>query len=200
MLALRLPFAAVSGILFSLAVFLGLWQLVSVPFDVGDPVVGRIIDFTRQITPAPPENKRDPKIERTPPPVTPPIPGNPGWSTTDVTTIATFDPPKVDVLGPDRNGLPVGPDRDVLPLVRVAPDYPPRAIATGTEGWVQVQFTITPTGMVRDPVVVASEPGTLFDDAALKAVARWRYNPRVDGGVAVERVGIQALIRFELEQ
>jgi protein TonB len=52
---------------------------------------------------------------------------------------------------------------------------------------VQVQFSITPTGTVRDAVVVASEPGAVFDDAALKAIARWRYNPRVDGGVAVER-------------
>jgi len=88
----------------------------------------------------------------------------------------------------------------VLPLVRVAPAYPPRAAASGTEGWVQVQFSITPTGSIRDASVVASEPGTVFDDAALKAIARWRYNPRVDGGVAVERVGMQTVIRFQLEQ
>jgi protein TonB len=77
---------------------------------------------------------------------------------------------------------------------------PARALATGVEGWVQVQFAITPTGAVRDAVVVASEPGTTFDDAALKAIARWRYNPRVDDGVAVERVGVETVIRFQLEQ
>lgn len=50
-------------------------------------------------------------------------------------------------------------------------------------------------GSVRDATVVASEPGTVFD----AAVARWPYNPRIDRDVAVERVGLQALIRFEFD-
>ena len=62
-----------------------------------------------------------------------------------------------------------------------------------------MQFSVTATGRVRDPVVVASEPGTTFDEAALKAIARWRYNPRVVNGEAVERVGLQTIIRFELQ-
>ena len=62
-----------------------------------------------------------------------------------------------------------------------------------------MQFSVTAIGTVRDAVVVASEPGTVFDEAALKAIARWRYNPRVENGEAVERVGLQTIIRFELE-
>ena len=64
---------------------------------------------------------------------------------------------------------------------------------------MKVQFTITPTGTVKDPKVVDAMPKEMFDDAALKAIARWRYNPRVEGGVAVERVGVQTIIRFQLE-
>jgi protein TonB len=52
---------------------------------------------------------------------------------------------------------------------------------------------------VRDAQVVDSEPGTLFDEAALKAIARWRYKPRIRNDEAVERVGLQTIIRFELE-
>ena len=82
--------------------------------------------------------------------------------------------------------------------------HQPRLSASGTsrglEGWVQVQFTITPTGTVANAVVVNAEPKNIFDDAALKAIARWRYNPKVEGGVAVERVGVQTIIRFQLEQ
>ena len=73
-------------------------------------------------------------------------------------------------------------------------------LSRGLEGWVQVQFTITPTGTVEEAVVVNAEPKNIFDDAALKAIARWRYNPKVEGGVAVERVGVQTIIRFQLEQ
>ena len=92
-----------------------------------------------------------------------------------------------------------GVDGDVIPRIRVNPDYPPAAITRNIEGWVQVRFTVTAIGTVRDAIIVASEPGTIFDDAALKAIARWRYNPRVESGEAVERVGLQTIIRFELE-
>jgi protein TonB len=96
--------------------------------------------------------------------------------------------------------MSAGSDRDVIPLVRIAPDYPPRALSRGLEGWVKVQFTITMTGTVKDPIVVDADPKNIFDDAALKSISRWRYNPKVEGGVAVERVGVQTIIRFQLEQ
>jgi protein TonB len=197
MATLRIPFAFVSGLLFSLAAFFGLWRLVSVPFEARAPAIAHDLVFTPQRRPAPPENKRDPKVKRTPPPIVK-IVGEPGWTDTGVTRTA-FDPPRVAVDPPRTGGLSIGSDRDVLPLVRVNPEYPPGAIAGNIEGWVQVQFSVTATGSVRDAVVVASEPGTIFDDAALKAVARWRYNPRVEGGVAAERVGLQTMLRFKLE-
>ena len=59
--------------------------------------------------------------------------------------------PIVDARGAmSRMTMSAGSDRDVIPLVRINPDYPPRALSRGLEGWVQVQFTITPTGTVAD--------------------------------------------------
>jgi protein TonB len=168
-----------------------------VPFDVGDPIIARDIIFSRQIFDTPSESTRDPKIVRELPPVVPTTPRPGGGLVSEPPT--DFRPPVILIgrpPGPSTSGI----DRDPIAIVRVAPDYPPREQARGVEGWVQVQFAITPTGSVRDAVVVASEPGTAFDDAALKAIARWRYNPRVDSGVAVERVGMQTVIRFRLEQ
>ena len=52
---------------------------------------------------------------------------------------------------------------------------------------------------VIDPIVVDSSPKGMFDDAAIKAVSRWRYNPKIEGAVAVQRVGVQTIIRFNLE-
>jgi protein TonB len=84
--------------------------------------------------------------------------------------------------------------------VRIDPDYPPSALRRELEGWVQVQFTITPAGSVKDAIVVDAVPKDVFDEAALKAIVRWRYNPKVENGTAVERVGVQTRIVFRLDQ
>lgn len=91
-----------------------------------------------------------------------------------------------------------GADSDVVPLVRVDPDYPPQARQRRIEGYVDVIFTIGPAGTVEDARVVNSRPPAVFDEAALRAVRRWRYNPRVEDGVAVSRPGVKVRIRFEL--
>ena len=87
---------------------------------------------------------------------------------------------------------------DILPLVTIPPEYPPRALSRGVEGWVRVEFTISIYGTVKDAVVVDSEPPGVFDDSALQAISRWRYNPRIVNGVAVERAGVQTILEFEL--
>ena len=93
-----------------------------------------------------------------------------------------------------------GSDSDIVPLVRVDPDYPPRAKQQGIQGWVELRFTITPAGTVADPVVTAANPSFIFDRAALQAVRRWRYSPKVEDGVPVARTGVQVRLRFELEK
>jgi TonB family protein len=89
-------------------------------------------------------------------------------------------------------------DRDVIPLVRIAPDYPPDALAARLEGFVQLKFTITPNGATRDVVVVKSSSPE-FEASAIVALLRWRYMPRIENGVAVERRGVQTIIRYQLE-
>ena len=91
-----------------------------------------------------------------------------------------------------------GADRDVVPLVRVDPDYPPRARQRGIEGYVDLEFTIGPVGTVENVRVIAANPPAVFDRAALRAVRRWRYNPQVVEGVAVAREGVRVRLRFEL--
>ena len=197
---LRVPFAVVAGVLFSSVVFLALYQFISVPLNIGDPLKATVIEFTRQRVDTPLENKRDPKIVRPPPPVVPTphdpkVIGEPGGVDPTVFVRTRIELPKSG-----RGGGMGGVDSDVIPVVRVPPDYPARAQARGIEGWVQIQFAVTSIGTVRDPVVVAAEPHGIFEEAALKAIERWRYNPRIDGGVAVERVGLQTVIRFELQK
>ena len=200
MLALRLPIAIALGGLFTTSMFWLLWTLVGAAVDVGDMAEATRIDFSRMRRDTEVQTKRDEKIERERPPPAPEMPRmafNAGGVDNNVAQLT----PMLDARGAmSRMTMSAGSDRDVIPLVRIAPDYPPRALSRGLEGWVQVQFTITPTGQVKDPIVVNADPKNIFDDAALKAIARWRYNPKVEGGVAVERVGVQTIIRFQLEQ
>jgi periplasmic protein TonB len=198
--ALRIPVAVVLGGLFTTSMFWLLWSLVGTAFDVGDRSEATRIEFSRMRRDTEVATKRDEKIERERPPPTPETPRM-AFSASGVDNNVAQLTPIVDARGAmSRMSLSAGSDRDVIPLVRINPDYPPRALSRGLEGWVQVQFSITVTGTVKDAIVVNAEPKNIFDDAALKAIARWRYNPKVEGGVAVERVGVQTIIRFQLEQ
>ncbi len=91
-----------------------------------------------------------------------------------------------------------GSDRDVVPLVRIEPQYPMSAKQRGVEGWVELMFTITAAGTVADIVVTASNPGTVFNRSAVQAVGKWKYNPKVENGTAVVRPGVRQRIKFQL--
>jgi len=103
------------------------------------------------------------------------------------------------------NGVKLAPpssDRDAMSmLITTNGDlvYPNRARAAGKEGYADIQFTVSRTGTVVDPMVLSEDPpGWGFGDAAVKTVLRWRYQPKVENGQAVERPGIQVRLRFNL--
>jgi protein TonB len=100
--------------------------------------------------------------------------------------------------GPHLGGAPS--DADVIPLVRVLPQYPPRASARGIEGWVVVEFTITAAGTVKDPVVIDADPPGIFNRAMLRAIRKWKYKPKVVDGVTVERTGVRVRQNFEMDE
>lgn len=79
----------------------------------------------------------------------------------------------------------------------VAPTYPLRARERATQGWVNLEYTVDKDGTTRDPSVKAAEPAGVFDRAAMDAVKRWRYEPRVvDGAVVEQRVEARLLFRL----
>lgn len=195
---MRIPLALLLGGLLTLAMFWVLWKLISAPIDVTQMREATRIEFTRMRKDTEVASKREQKVERERPPPAPEVPRMAFSSGSVESNVATLTP-SVDARGAMSGlSLSAGSDRDTIPLVRVPPDYPPRALNRGLEGWVQVQFTITGTGSVKDAVVVKSS-SKVFEEAALKSILRWRYNPKIENGVAVDRVGVQTIIRFTLE-
>jgi protein TonB len=97
-------------------------------------------------------------------------------------------------------GVGVGSaDMDTVPLVRVNPRYPPRAQSRGIEGWVQLEFTITPQGTVTDVKIIDADPKGYFERSAKRAVQKYKYKPKVVDGKAVARPGIQLVLSFDIE-
>jgi protein TonB len=88
-------------------------------------------------------------------------------------------------------------DGDVLPVVRIEPQYPREALVKGIEGWVRVEFVILEDGGVQSVEVLAAEPPGMFERNAVRAVMRWKFKPRIENGVAVRRRGAQT-IEFQL--
>ena len=90
-------------------------------------------------------------------------------------------------------------DGEYLPIVKVAPIYPRRAQTRGIEGYVLLEFVVTNTGAVRDPVVIEAKPPGIFDRAAVQAALKFKYKPKVVNGEPVEVAGVRNLIKFELQ-
>ena len=200
MFAIRFPLAMILSFLLAGTIFWALWTLISEGVDVGKVQQASRIEFTRMRKDTQVETKRDEKVEREKPKLAPEIPKmSIGANSGADKVVATLNP-TIDLSGVGKGmKLASGSDRDVIPLVRIPPEYPQRAATRGVEGWVIVQFTITAAGTVKDAKVVNADPKGIFDDAAIKAILRWRYNPKVVDGVAVERVGVQTKLTFQLE-
>ena len=80
----------------------------------------------------------------------------------------------------------------------VKPEYPAGAQQRGTGGWVDVTFTVRVDGTVTDVGVTGAEPAGIFEQAAMSAVRRWRYDPVKKDGRAIEQRA-RVRIRFSVE-
>jgi TonB family protein len=79
------------------------------------------------------------------------------------------------------------------------PEYPAAAREKGTGGWVDIIFTVRGDGTVGEVTVAGAEPAGIFEQAAMSAVRRWRYEPvRRDGRPVDQRARVR--IRFAMEQ
>lgn len=139
-----------------------------------------------------PEKPEDP--EEPPPPMPEPDFQQPDVTASALNMAAPRVAPNLDVKG--IGGF--ASDGEYLPIVKVQPQYPSRALSRGIEGYVIVEFTVTTNGSVKDPVVIESEPSSIFDNAAMKAALKFKYKPRVIDGEPVEVPGVRNKITFAI--
>ena len=79
----------------------------------------------------------------------------------------------------------------------VQPVYPEAARKKGIEGWVELAFTVAPNGTVQDVEVRNASPANVFDDAAVRAIRGWRFEPVERDG---EKISQRAMVRLRFAQ
>ncbi|TRO96553.1 energy transducer TonB [Glycocaulis profundi] len=89
-------------------------------------------------------------------------------------------------------------DRDAQPLVRIPPQYPMRAAERGLEGECEFTFDVTPEGNPTN-IRITRCSNSIFERDTIRAVERWRYEPRVEDGVAQWRRGVVSSFNFQLD-
>lgn len=195
------------SLILAVGVTIGLFTLMQALIASGDvslsePPKGSVLDFVR-VKKEEAVEKKDRKPKKPPKPEEPP---------------PQMEQPQMDSPSPDAEGggldfaADVGADvaldgglalesgdGEYLPIVKVAPVYPRRALSRGIEGYVIVEFTVTKQGSVRDPIVVEANPPDIFNRAALDAALKFKYKPRVVNGEPTEVAGVQNRITFQID-
>lgn len=62
-------------------------------------------------------------------------------------------------------------------LVQVAPEYPANARLAAVEGYVVLRYRVDANGRARDVRLVDVQPSGVFEKAARRALAQWRFEP-----------------------
>ncbi len=213
-MALRFSLSAIAGVFVTLALFYLMQALIqNADSALTDDNAGSLVDFVRVKQDQQLETKKR-KPKKPPPPDEPP-PDVPPQNFNVAVDQAGFSMAGMDAsVNIDVGGGGFGiSDGDYLPIVKVQPQYPRRALSRGMTGWVIVEFTVTAQGFVKDAMAVENcgwiknarkegecmdNPNSVFDKAAIKAALKFKYKPKVIDGNPVETAGVQNKITFEL--
>ncbi len=196
------------GIVVALAITLSLFWLMQYLIATADrslneDTAGNLLEFVRikrdesiqrrQLKP----KKPPPPLQAPPQPPTPQLDDlNPNAEKIAISAV----PVETDIEMTGAFSLGVG-EGDYLPIVKVAPIYPNRALTRGIEGFCVIQYTVTSLGTVKDPVVVDNQcTSSLFHRASLNAALKFKYKPRILDGQSVEVPGVQNKFTYEITE
>ncbi|MBT8049434.1 MAG: energy transducer TonB [Xanthomonadales bacterium] len=200
----RIGVGVVLGVVITAALFWFMqYLIVTADRELNEGASGHLIDFVRL--------KRDESIQRRqlkpkkppPPDAPPPQPPTPQLENLNPNAekIAISSAPvETDIEMSGGFSLGVG-EGDYLPIVKVAPIYPQRALSRSIEGFCVVQYTVTRNGTIRDPFVIEDQcTSSLFHRASVQAALKFKYKPRVIDGQAVEVPGVQNKFTYEIQE
>ncbi|MFA5233618.1 MAG: energy transducer TonB [Sulfurimonas sp.] len=84
-------------------------------------------------------------------------------------------------------------DAELTPMVQINPLQPKRAKRMGVEGHIKARLEVDESGSVTNIQIVESIPKGTFDMAAIRALNKWKFRPKMVANKAVAQVGIVTL-------
>ena len=193
----KLATATASGITITLALFLVMTKLIAMQpaayAEAADPIPLKIYRVRNEtpVRPVEPDYRIPDPVD--PPTIQPPVDRDDSGAVIEIPQPPEPTPP-TGTVGP---GI-VMSDGPLVAIVRVAPEYPMRAITRNLEGYVIVEFDVLTNGSVANIRVVESS-SPIFERAAVNAAKRFRYKARVVDGVAQVSRGIRSKISFRID-
>lgn len=164
---------------------------------------GHLLDFVR-VKREEAVQRRQSRAEKPPPPAPPPPqPPAPKLDQIrpNVEKIAVSAPPVETEIELSGAGFSLGvSEGEFLPLAKVAPIYPERAISRGIQGFCIVEYTVTRQGSVANPVVVEGQCShDVFRKPSVQAALKFKYKPRIVDGQTVDVPGVRNKFTYVLE-
>src|SRR5690606_12405998 len=129
-----------------------------------------VVDELATKPPPPPKPKAAPKPKPVEPPPEPP---------------KAETPPPAPVAAPPAPPVETAPSANADYLQNPAPEYPALALRRGWQGTVLLRVQVLPSGRPGEIQIQSSSGRDLLDQAALRAVKRWRFVPAKRGDQAV---------------
>lgn len=96
------------------------------------------------------------------------------------------DGSRLQGTGGSGNGSGGTPGYTLGSAANPPPIYPPAARRRGIEGEVVLRVLVSADGRARSVEIAKSSGSDLLDEAARNALARWRFRPAMQSGVAVD--------------
>lgn len=198
----RLSTSVIGASAVTLGLFFLMQLLISSNYIIPEEVPSKPPIFYPKVAPVdpppPPPDEPSEWVENTSPDL-------PIYETTFPSKPATPDKPDFGLFG-TGSGTDGGTggsinfgDSEAIRIVQAYTMYPTAAEQRGIEGSALVEFTVSAKGTVVDAILIEETPESYgFGRAALQALVKFKFRPRIVDGEAVTTPGMRERFQFEM--
>lgn len=91
-------------------------------------------------------------------------------------------------------------DGDAQAIMLIEPRYPPTASRKKVSGYVIARFDVEIDGSTTNIEILEAQPADIFNAEAIRAIQKWKYRPKVEGGIAMKQKGLKVRLDFNAKK